>query len=377
MTKDFSNPKKLGFMRVVQVVYAGSILFSVFMLAIMAKDSGSAELGAAIADALSHATDASNVRPLAFADILGLGTPVFSAVGFWLIWKRKKFARPFVIGLSCFFILSGLAYNLYAGTFNLQATLVRSIFDLFIIVYFATSRRVKAVLVEPFSLESEQIAAEEERSFFKPRTWVFWRNLIIYFCVFSVVGHWMEALYCTFIKMGILPGIYDPNSQIWRDWLYPFVVYGFGAVACVLLLYPLKTLLQKKFKGLLTPLVLSFVANAIVCSLIELAMGLMLNQPRADGSLPLWDYRDMFGNFMGQICLQNGIAFGLVATLMTWIIYPALETLMRKIPRDVATIVFIAVVVGFVVLYMLYCVNVLIPSFTLGNDVVGLSVSSE
>ena len=29
----------------------------------------------------------------------------------------------------------------------------------------------------------------------------------------------------------------------------------------------------------------------------------------------------MFCNFMGQVCLQNAIAFGVVATLMTWVIY--------------------------------------------------------
>lgn len=109
----------------------------------------------------------------------------------------------------------------------------------------------------------------------------------MYFCVFSVVGHWLEAGYCTFIRLGILPGIYDPESQIWSDWLYPFPVYGFGAVACVLVLYPLKSLLQRRLHGTVAPLLASFVANGLVCTGIELAMGLMLNQPLPDGSLPL------------------------------------------------------------------------------------------
>ena len=34
---------------------------------------------------------------------------------------------------------------------------------------------------------------------------------------------------------------------------------------------------------------------------------------------------------MGQVCLQNAIAFGVVATLMTWVIYPALEQLLSKV----------------------------------------------
>ena len=125
---------------------------------------------------------------------------------------------------------------------------------------------------------------------YQPRTWAFWRNIIIYFCVFSVVGHWMEAAYCTLIRFGMIPGTYDPNSQIWSDWLYPFIVYGFGAVACVLLLYPVKNFLEKRIRSRVVPLLISFVVNALVCTTIELVMGLMVNQPGPDGKLPLWDY---------------------------------------------------------------------------------------
>lgn len=84
-----------------------------------------------------------------------------------------------------------------------------------------------------------------------------------------------------------------------------FCVYGFGAVACVLLLFPIKNFLEKKIGSRIVPLLISFAINALVCTLIELAMGLMLNQPLPDGTLPLWDYSDMFCNFMGQVCLQT------------------------------------------------------------------------
>ena len=90
-------------------------------------------------------------------------------------------------------------------------------------------------------------------------------------------------------------------------------------------------------------------------------MGLMLNQPLPDGSLPLWDYRNMFCNFMGQICLQNALAFGVIATLMTWVIYPGLETLLGRLSRDVMNVVFVVIVVGFCILFFFYCINVLIP----------------
>ena len=347
---DFSNPKKLGFMRVIQVFFALNIALTVSGLVFMIKGS----------------------YELEFADILDYANLIFDGICFWLIWHRYRATRGFVIAFSLFNIVVGTTYNLATGSFDLLGQVIASSSDLILIAYFLTSRRVKAVLVRPFSQEHARAQLDEHRGYFQPRTWGFWRNLIIYFCVFSVVGHWMEAGYCTLIRFGLIPGIYDPNSQIWHDWLYPFCVYGFGAVACVLVLFPIKNLLQRRFRGHAVPLALSFVANALVCTGIELAMGLMLNQPLPDGTLPLWDYRDMFCNFMGQVCLQNALAFGFVATLMTWVIYPGLEKLLAPVPPYAMNMAFIAVVIGFSILFFLYCVNVVVSEEDVVNAAKGI-----
>lgn len=165
------------------------------------------------------------------------------------------------------------------------------------------------------------------------------RNLAIYFCVFSFAGHWLEAAYCLFIKWGMLPGVYDPTSGIWRDWLFPFCVYGVGAVTCVLVLSPAKALLQRRINAPGAPLAISFVLNSCVCCLIELCMGLVLNQPLPDGSMPLWDYRGMFCNFMGQICLQNGLAFGMAATLMSWVLLPLMNRGLANVGNAPAAVI--------------------------------------
>ena len=60
-------------------------------------------------------------------------------------------------------------------------------------------------------------------------TWPFWRNLAVYSCVFSLVGHWLEIIYCTFMD---LFGIVDEDSLVWNDPFYPFLVYGVGCVVC-------------------------------------------------------------------------------------------------------------------------------------------------
>lgn len=346
MTKDFSNPRKLGFMRLVQVLFAINIVMSITFLAFLAEDSFSQ----------------------GFPDILDFLNLIFDGVAFWLIWQRKSAARMFVIGFCIFNIIIGAAYNIATDSFSVSYQVFLSCRDIILIAYFLNSRRVKAVLIQPFSMEKEKEQIDEDIARFQPGRWSFWRNLIIYFCFFSVAGHWMEAAYCTLIRFGFIPGTYDPDSLIWQSWLYPFLVYGFGAVACVLILFPVKVFLQKRIGGVVIPLLVSFVVSALVCTLIELVMGLVLNQPLPDGSLPLWDYRDMFCNFMGQVCLQNAVAFGLVATLMTWVIYPGLERLLGGLSKDTMNIVFIAVVIGFLILFFLYCVSVLIPQDSLQLD---------
>lgn len=338
--KDFGDPRKLGFMRFLEIYYLLHIILAISSLVLFHKEDWD----------------------LGFDMWLNLMSVVFEGIALWLIWRQKQYGRQIIIGMSAVNIIVGSLHNAITGTFDPVVQVVLCSFDIVIILYFATSRRAKAIMVQPFSVESAQAELEEEKGFFKLKTFAFWRNLIIYFCVFSVVGHWMEAAYCTLIKYGLIPGTYDPNSQIWSDWLYPFMVYGFGFTACVLLLFPLKNWMQKKLKGSAAPLVLSFVANALVCTAIELTMGLMLNTPAGpDGKLPLWDYSDIPFNFMGQVCLQNALAFGMVATLMVWVVYPGLEKLIGRLPRDVMNIVFVGVVVGFIVLYFLYYINVQLP----------------
>lgn len=337
--KRFENIKKLGFLRFIEIIWilnvAGLIISSAFMI----KGSFTADF---------HN----------FVEFINMLT---DAVCVALLIKRKKITKNIAISLSILNIAIGYAYmnattQIHSGDFI--SWIVSSVWDIVIILYFTFSKRVKVVLTEPFNLDTRQADLEKDANFYNLKSIYFWRNLVMYFCIFSIVGHWMEAAYCTLIRFGFIPGIYDPNSQIWHDWLYPFVVYGFGVVACVLLLYPLKNFLVNKFRNIRgLPLLLSFIANALVCTSIELVMGLMLNQPDANGVFPLWDYSDMFCNFMGQICLQNALAFGFIATLMTWLIYPELEKLIARIPRDAGNIIFIIIIIFFTFLSAFYLIS--------------------
>ncbi len=328
----FSDPSSLGFLRVIQVFLAINILGTCLALSVGAKDS-------------------LEMTPLQIWGLIGV---VLDGVTFWLIMKRKEFTRKWVIVVNALNIAAGIIFSIVAGRYDPVTIFLSISTDAFMILYFALSKRVKASLVNPFNTRTLNDDLDEDESFFQPKTWAFWRNLLIYFVVFSIVGHWMEAGVCLLIKYGIVPGKYDPTSQIWSDWLYPFPVYGIGFCACALLLYPLKNYLQRKIPGpVVTSLIISFIVNALVCTVIEFVMGLCVN-----ADLQLWDYSNMFGNFMGQVCLQNALFFGLVATIMTWVVYPALEKLFRRLPVESMTALFVIVMVGFAILLALYYITV-------------------
>jgi uncharacterized membrane protein len=327
----FSDPNSLGFLRVIQVFLLLNIIFTSMMLTTFIKGSYTID----------------------FNQTLNLLNVLFDGVIFWLIWKRKKITRACVIAIATFNIVVGTIFNIATGVFDPFAQFALSFTDVFLLVYFIFSKRAKATLVEPFNMRKLNEDLDEEESFFRPKTWEFWRNLIIYFVIFSIVGHWMEAGVCLLIKYGLVPGTYDPTSQIWSDWLYPFPVYGIGFCACAVLLYPLKNLLERKTGKLGVALVLSFLANALVCTMIEFSMGMVVN-----ADLQLWDYSNMFGNFMGQVCLQNALFFGFVATIMTWLVYPSLERFFRRVPNESMTVVFVVVLVGFIILMALYYINI-------------------
>lgn len=184
----------------------------------------------------------------------------------------------------------------------------------------------------------------------------FRRSLVLYFCLFSIAGHWMEMGFCLLVKWGLLLGTYDPASAVWRDPLSPFPVYGVGMIACALVLFPAKARIRRRTGGVWLSLALSFLLNTLVCSGLELGLGLLQNQPDAYGVYPLWDYSSMPFNFMGQICLQNSLAFGMVSSMMAWVVFPVLHTAYLRLPEHVKRMFLTTTVTFFALAACLYAV---------------------
>lgn len=191
------------------------------------------------------------------------------------------------------------------------------------------------------------ISRADEATGYAPNSFAFWRNQVIYFCAFSVIGHWMEIAYCSFMNIF---GIVDADSLVWDDPMYPFIVYGVGVLVCALALVPLRIQLVEHMPSVWGAAILFFLITVGVCMVMELGMGLMLNQPDEFGTYPLWDNSQLPGNIFGQAWIVNDVGLGAVAMLYTWVIYPLCQKALLHIPNRIMNVVAFAVVVGFVAL---------------------------
>ena len=325
----FSAPNKMGFMRFVQIIFAAHIVYILFGLLLTSRDTMVYS---------SHT-------------IITWIMIVLEGIAFWLFVNRYKIGRPFVIGMAIFGIAAPAIHGIVAGDFSFFELFTNGSFFVFLIFYFALSKRVKATLVNDFSHGK----SEYDKADFNVnrKGWPFIRNLIMYFFIFSVVGHWMEAAMCQLIKMGLVEGGYDPtNTMLWRDWLYPFPMEGMAVVIIALALYPLLQKMKREIKIPLVPYVISFVLNGLVCGAIEFIAGLLVN-----ANHELWDYSDQAFNIMGQVCLQNVLAFAAAASIITWFVYPLLEMLISRVRTDVMNIIFVAVTVFGCSLFSLYIID--------------------
>lgn len=290
------------------------------------------------------------------------------AVTLWLMSQRAASARVVgvVTALSCA-VLSAVdhaafgAFDTLAGYIGHTATTVIMTMEyagaFAVSAYLTFAPQAKRVLCKPLDLEP---GSPDHHGWDKPlrervRKKEFWRDLLIYFIVFSIVGHWAEILFCQLIVAGVFMGGYDPtNAMLWDQWLFPFTAEGAALVAIVLILHPAsRWLLKKTGNRVWLAVLLSFLLNALVCTSIDFTTGMIANQ-----DYQLWDYRDMPFNFMGQVCLQNSMVYSIAATLIVWVVYPLMDTALHRAPRGVTNAIAIGIIGMYLFLAMLYFIDI-------------------
>lgn len=194
----------------------------------------------------------------------------------------------------------------------------------------------------------ERTRAAGEKAGWAPWSVRFWRCMAVAFCVFSIVGHWMEIPYCLFNDWAF--GIVDDDSLVFADPMYPFLVYGIAAVLGALLLVPQRDWLADRYP-LWQAVLRFFLLCAVAACAGELIMGFLLNQPDpVTGVYPLWDNSQLPFNVLGQAWLVNDVLLGIVITLYIWVLYPVLVKLVGLVPARWGWPVTIAIVAAFAIL---------------------------
>ncbi len=153
----FSAPNRLGMMRVVQVIFALHIASVLIALLLTSRD-----------------TIVYN-----YVTVVDWVSVILEAVAFWFFVNRYRVARPLVLAIAAFNLVVPMAAGAIAGNLALPGSIANTVYNVALILYFATSARVKATLVNDFSLERNSYRPEEVR--IARRGWPFVRNLIIYF----------------------------------------------------------------------------------------------------------------------------------------------------------------------------------------------------
>ena len=324
----YSDPNSLGFLRVVQFAFLLHIVGTLIALLLTSRDT----------------------VVYSFSTIVNWVMVVLESVAFYFFVNRYKLGRPLTIAISVVGVVANLLASIASGYFSVLGFLYSSAFYIFLGLYSTFSRRVRASLVN--DLSQDKGAVDDDELVIDRKGWPFYRNLIIYFVVFSVLGHWMEAAYCQLIRLGIAPGEFHPeNTMLWRDWFYPYPMHGTAVVLMALVLYPLLQWFKKKLPNRFLAYLASYGANVLTVTIIELVGGLMFN-----AQLQNWDYSNMPFNFMGQVCLTNSLLFGAAASIIAWWVYPMCERLIARVRPATMNIVCIVVAAVGGILFSLYAI---------------------
>jgi uncharacterized membrane protein len=147
----------------------------------------------------------------------------------------------------------------------------------------------------------------------------FW-NYIVWFTFYSVIG-WCYEVFLEvvvyrwgFTNRGVLFGPYTP-------------VYGFGALAFLLLVYPV--IRNKKGGKKLAFIPVVFLLCMLIATAIELGTSYILEA--VTGSWPWQTYADYAINFQARIALSPSIRFGLGGVLFLYVLQPLFEKICEKL----------------------------------------------
>ena len=155
------------------------------------------------------------------------------------------------------------------------------------------------------------------------RCYTIW-NLMFMFLLFAFIGWMWEVL--VFL---IQTGEFYNRGTLHGPWV---PIYGVGGALIIVVLSSLRK----------RPLV-EFFSIVVLCGCIEYFTSWALE---AIYGMRWWDYSGYFLNLDGRICLEGLVAFGVLGLMAIYLLAPALDTLLMKIPPKImasVTVVLMAI----------------------------------
>ena len=162
------------------------------------------------------------------------------------------------------------------------------------------------------------------------------RVYFLLFIIYAFLGWCMEVIgkliqYKRFINRGFLIGPYCP-------------IYGYGAL--------LITFLLKRYTS--DPITL-FIMAILVCGTLEYLTSYFMEKIY---NVRWWDYSNKKFNINGRICLETMIPFGLLASLIIYVLHPAVIKLVDKLSPT-------ALLVVAITLFVIYIIDNIISTYIL------------
>ncbi len=198
--------------------------------------------------------------------------------------------------------------------------------------------------LKPISDKKVQSIADLSDAKVEPATKSSIKELFIIYFVFSLVGHYLEVIWA-WVK-------YISYGSTWFPKVVDFIPlaapYGLGAVALILIVWPIykkkKLKLWKVF--LLSGLVTA--ATEFMCALLVVILY---------GKNYFWDYSDKPLNLFGFTWIGAASIFGIGSVVFIYAIYPKCEDLFRKLTKRQISIAFWILFVSYAINLILFCIR--------------------
>jgi uncharacterized membrane protein len=153
------------------------------------------------------------------------------------------------------------------------------------------------------------------------KSFAFWRNAFILYWIFALTGHFLEYVWAA-LPLSI-------NGMATHDTGIPLLAvaapYGLGALAMIWVAYPVVARGRIGFP-------LTYLIGVLVATAIEFVCAAVLTL--FIGYNPFWDYSGDAYNLFGFICLRNSLAFGLVAIVMLYWVFPFINNWLNKVVKN-------------------------------------------